>query len=429
MAPPSPSRLAAAAAVAASVASAASGQPPPPPFPVQLNLAACNDPSPSVMTAWAWTPAGGPLQLNGTASCATYDPTSTNLMMAPCAAGDPLQALTLRADGTVFNAATGLCMDVQYYGNTSGSVLGLYTCYPGDGWDTFAYDAGSGRLTNTQAETLCVSGGPPPPPLPTPQQLAWMATEVSLMVSYDLITQLTDVPNPQHFCINAGGDSGFPVPPAADFNPSNTTFTDSWMAAAVAANATYTLMVASHCSGFLQWQSNVTLPDGSPYPYTVAQSGWKGGAGDLVADYVASSRAAGLPFGFYLSWNYNYLFNAGCCDKIMPASAPGQINLTLDEYHTVMAATMAEVWGRYKGEVFEIWFDGGENNVALNALISDLQPTAIVTDGTQGPNFARLVGAESGFAPYPVWSTAAGPAQDGSGTPTGRYFVPAEADT
>ena len=44
-------------------------------------------------------------------------------------------------------------------------------------------------------------------------------------------------------------------------------------------------------------------------------------------------------------------------------------------------------------------FDGGENNVAMNDLIAQLQPQAIATDGTQGPNFARLVGRESGYAP------------------------------
>jgi hypothetical protein len=36
---------------------------------------------------------------------------------------------------------------------------------------------------------------------------------------------------------------------------------------------------------------------------------------------------------------------------------------------------------------------------------------------------------ESGYAPYPVWSAADGPAQDGSGDPAGQFFVPAEADT
>ena len=45
--------------------------------------------------------------------------------------------------------------------------------------------------------------------------------------------------------------------------------------------------------------------------------------------------------------------------------------------------TIAEVWGRYPGSIFEIWFDGGENNQPLNELIQQLQPQAIATDGTQ----------------------------------------------
>ncbi len=77
--------------------------------------------------------------------------------------------------------------------------------------------------------------------------------------------------------------------------------------------------------------------------------------------------------------------------------------------------------------IFSFAQDGGENNVPLNQLIQQLQPQAIATGGTQGPNWARLVGYESGFAPYPVWSAAAGP--NGQGTPVGPVFCPAEADT
>ena len=72
---------------------------------------------------------------------------------------------------------------------------------------------------------------------------------------------------------------------------------------------------------------------------------------------------------------------------------------------------------------------GGESNTALNAIIHEMQPTAIVTCGDAGPNYARLVGAESGYAPYPVWSTNTRPIDSGSGSPTGAFFVPAEADT
>ena len=320
--------------------------------------------------------------------------------------------------------------DSQYYGNTSGSGLGLYTCLPAQQWDLFKLDPATGRIGYGAVPSLCVSGGFSPPPLPTAQQLAFMDMEISFMISYDLITQLTEVPNPQHFCINAGGDSGFPVPPPTRFNPSNETFTDSWMAAAKAANAGYTLLVASHCAGFLQWQSDVKLPDGTPYPYTAAQAtGWKGGKGDVVADYVASSKAANLPFGFYLTWNYNYLFNKGNGAPPRPPAAPGQLNISEAEYYALMTATLAEVWGRYKGEIFEIWFDGGESNTALNAIIHEMQPTAIVTCGDAGPNYARLVGEESGYSPYPVWSTNTRPVDSGSGSPTGSFFVPAEADT
>jgi hypothetical protein len=126
------------------------------------------------------------------------------------------------------------------------------------------------------------------------------------------------------------------------------------MAAAAASEAKYTLLVASHCSGFFQWQSNVTLPDGSPYPYTVAQSNWKGGKGDVVADYVKNSNAAGLPFGFYLTWNYNYLFNWGPSGFSSQPLQPGQINVTEAEYRAMMLQQMEEVWSRYPGAITEI---------------------------------------------------------------------------
>lgn len=420
--------VAASAAVSAAVTPAAAQAA------AQLTLAPCSAPAPAAL-AWAFSGAGGgagAFSLVGSSPplCATYDPVTTNLVAAACAgggAGAASQAFAARADGTLWHAQTGLCWDAQYYGNVSGTGLGLYACTAGQAWGRFAWEAAAARITNTQVQALCVNGAPSPP-TPTPQQLAWTRTEVALMISYDLITQLPDVPNPQHFCIGAGGDSGFPVPPPAAFSPAALD-TDNWMAAARAADAKYTLLVASHCSGFLQWQSNVKLPDGSPYPYTVAQSGWRGGKGDVVADYVASSQKAGLSFGFYLTWNYNYLFNWGPNGFAKVPLQPGQLNISEAGYRATMLATIEEVWARYPGAITEIWFDGGEKNSAMNDLIARLQPQAIATDGTQAPNIARLVGRESGFAPYPVWSTATAAAQDGSGDPMGRVFCPAEADT
>lgn len=269
--------------------------------------------------------------LNNSTLCVTYDIPSTNLVVDTCSASSSdLQSFTLRPDGTIFSPSQQLCWDSQYYGNVSGSVMGLYTCLAPQEWDLFNFSSVTNQITNVQnGNTLCVNGAPLPPPLPTAQQLAFTRAEVSLMISYDMITQITNVPNPQHFCIDAGGDSNFPVPPATDFNPSNLN-TSNWIDAANAVGAGFTLLVASHCSGFLQWQSNVKLPDGSPYPYTVAQSQWKEGKGDVVDDYVKSSMAAGMPFGFYLTWNYNYLFNFGprgkssvrCSSSLSPYEPP-----------------------------------------------------------------------------------------------------------
>jgi alpha-L-fucosidase len=254
------------------------------------------------------------------------------------------------------------------------------------------------------------------------------------------------------------------VPPATAFNPTALN-ASNWVAAAAATGAGYTLLVASHCSGFLQWQSNVTLPDGTLYPYsTVQATTWRGGRGDVVNDYVAASRAAGVGFGFYLTfvnahsaaapaapataplttltpnptraprpqinrWNYKYLFRRGPRGQVPGALAPGQIALTDAEYAATMFKTIEEVWSRYPNAITEVWFDGGEKNDELNALKMQLQPNAIAADGTQLPNVARLVGKESGYAGYPVWSTADAPDEDGAGSPDGAYFVPAEADT
>lgn len=249
---------------------------------IQLTLLSCSSTYRSAALIWRFeSPA---IVSNSTGECVTYNTSTTNIEMAPCETGSALQAFEMRADGTIFNPSTGLCWDSQYYGNSSGSGLGLFTCMPSQLWDQFSLDVTSGKLVYGADPTLCVNGASPPPPTPTAQQSAWMDMEVSLMISYDIVTQLTEVKNPQHFCIQAGGDANFPVPAATRFDPLNDTFTDSWMAAAKAADAKYTLLVASHCSGFFQWQSNVTLPDGSPYPYTVAQSYWKGGKGDVVAD-------------------------------------------------------------------------------------------------------------------------------------------------
>lgn len=71
-------------------------------------------------------------------------------------------------------------------------------------------------------------------------------------------------------------------------------------------------------------------------------------------------------------------------------------------------------------------FDGGGGGAALDALIAELQPQAIGIASDLGPNWARLIGDESGFSPYPVWVTPGGTE---SGQPDSAAFQPPEADT
>ncbi len=60
--------------------------------------------------------------------------------------------------------------------------------------------------------------------------------------------------------------------PAPDmYHPKNLD-TDQWMEAAKAMGARYAVFVAKHCSGFLQWQSDL-------YAYGVRQSSWRNGQG------------------------------------------------------------------------------------------------------------------------------------------------------
>jgi len=62
------------------------------------------------------------------------------------------------------------------------------------------------------------------------------------------------------------------------------------LAAAQACGARYAIFTATHFNGFMQWQSDL-------YPYGLKQTRWRGGRGDVVADFVASCRQAGITPG------------------------------------------------------------------------------------------------------------------------------------
>ncbi len=207
--------------------------------------------------------------------------------------------------------------------------------------------------------------------------------------------------------------------------------TDQWMAAAKAMGAKYAIFVAKHCSGFLQWQSDL-------YPYGVKQSSWRNGRGDVVGDFVASCRRHGIRPGLYASVSANGFLgvdNPGLVNRGKGGDAEAQAR-----YVRTCEQMMTELWTRY-GDLFEIWFDGGaipasQGGPDLVPILKRHQPQAIVFQGPAGtPNLIRWVGNERGVAPYPCWSTAsAGTSEGGTiekalgGNPDGKLWVPGECD-
>lgn len=255
---------------------------------------------------------------------------------------------------------------------------------------------------------------------PSSAQLRWHDMELGMFFHFDIPIyeqgwdwrSWTDIPEPDLY-----------QPTSLD--------TDQWMEAATAMGAQYAVFVAKHCSGFLQWQSDL-------YPYGVRQSSWRNGKGDVVADFVASCRKYGIKPGLYASVSANGFL--GVDNPGLVNHGKGGDDDLQREYVKTCERMMEELWSRY-GELYEVWFDGGaipveQGGPDLIPILQQHQPGAIVFQGPPGtPNMIRWVGNERGVAPYPCWSTTdAGTVEGGTvekrfdGTPYGRLWIPGECD-
>ena len=191
------------------------------------------------------------------------------------------------------------------------------------------------------------------------------------------------------------------------------------------------VITAKHHDGFCLWPSDLT-------DYSVANSSWRDGKGDVVGELAAAAAEYGLKFGVYLSpWDRHDL----------RYGTPAYI----DYYR----GQLRELLTRY-GPVFEVWQDGANGGDGwygglneerrvdkrvyygwpqTDALIHELQPDAcIFSDG--GPD-CRWCGNEKGFVGETNWCTIAGAdfapgIADtdilNSGDPEGTDWIPAEVD-
>ena len=245
---------------------------------------------------------------------------------------------------------------------------------------------------------------------PTPGQQAWQDYELGLFVHFDVYPYAPDwkwrtfknLPDPDVY-----------QPHALDV--------DQWMEAARAFGARYAVLVAKHCSGFLQWQSDL-------YPYGVRQSSWRDGKGDLVEEFVDGCARHGIAPGIYASVAANAWWevdNPGLVNRGAGGDPEKQA-----AYNRICEQMMTELWSRY-GSWAEIWFDGGaipveEGGPDLLPILARYQPDAMVFQGPAGT--IRWVGNEDGVADYPCWATVSELNDKGAGDPDGHIWQPAECD-
>ena len=252
-------------------------------------------------------------------------------------------------------------------------------------------------------------------PRPTPEQAAWQDLELGMFYHFDIST----------FTDGSEGDwkrQGHLDPSL--YNPTKLS-TDQWLEAAKAMGAGYTVFVAKHCTGFISWQSDA-------YPYSVRQSKWRDGKGDVVADYVASCRKYNVQPGIYCSMPANaYCDVFGNCTVtgISGPSDPRQV-----EYRRRAERLVTELWGNY-GPLTYIWFDGGtlppdKGGPDLVPILKRLQPHAVTFQGPPDnpAGNTRWPGNEGGVTGNPSWSTVARANEEGAGNAQGKVWQPGECD-
>lgn len=191
--------------------------------------------------------------------------------------------------------------------------------------------------------------------------------------------------------------------------------TDQWVDATLSLGARYVVFVAKHQGGFCMWQTRTT-------DYSIRNTPWKGGKGDVLAEIAGSCRRRGLSLGVYVCPRDDH-FGAGT----------GGICKTPElqrKYDAMYRQQLTEVFSRY-GELVEIWFDGS-TATPVGDLLQRYQPNAMVFQGPEAT--IRWVGNEDGFAPYPCWNgISAAEARTGVATaldsdPNGAVWMPNEAD-
>lgn len=234
----------------------------------------------------------------------------------------------------------------------------------------------------------CSNTSAPEPlyPIPSENQMRWQQMEYYAFIHYSLNTY-TDQ------------SWGYGDEPLELFNPENLDCRQ-WARVCKEAGMKGIIFTAKHHCGFCMWPSEYT-------EYSVKNTPWKDGKGDVVKELADACREYGLEFGVYLSpWDRNH-------------AAYGT-----DEYITYFRNQLRELLTNY-GPIFETWFDGAHGGGGYYggayedrqierktyyqwketfAMARELQPGILIWNDGGDRGDLRWVGTEAGFVGETNWS-------------------------
>ena len=223
-------------------------------------------------------------------------------------------------------------------------------------------------------------------PLPSENQLRWQDMDMYAFIHYSLNTY-TDQ------------EWGYGNEDPKLFNP-QLLDCRQWVRTCKQAGMKGIIFTAKHHCGFCLWPSAYT-------EYSVKNSPWKNGQGDVVRELAEACREEGLKFAVYLSpWDRNHP------DYGRP------------EYITYFRNQLRELLTNY-GDIFEVWFDGanggdgwygGANETRkidrttyyqwpeTYRMIRELQPQCVIWNDGGDRGDLRWVGTEAGNVGETNWS-------------------------
>ena len=253
-------------------------------------------------------------------------------------------------------------------------------------------------------------------PVPNANQLRWQQMEMYAFIHYSLNTY-TDQ------------EWGFGNEAPKLFNPSDLDCRQ-WARVCKQAGMRGIIFTAKHHCGFCMWPSEYT-------EYSVKNSPWKNGQGDVVRELADACREEGLKFAVYLSpWDRNHP------------------EYGRKEYVTYFRNQLRELLTQY-GDIFEVWFDGanggdgwygGANETRTidrttyyewpetYRMIRELQPKCLIWNDGSDRGDLRWVGTEAGNVGETNWSLLNHVGEVTwpmlhYGLETGDSWVPAETNT